>query len=130
MVWTSQSRRSRRIWEPTPPQRCSTPLPCTDVVTAQTPSCTTAPTTTFCYPDERTSSASANAHVLETLASDKWHASSYYATVCCAKALVVYGGPHAHSALSRAAAWTRDTRHASGRWGHDTGTLEETAYAV
>ncbi|WP_242584995.1 prenyltransferase/squalene oxidase repeat-containing protein [Streptomyces sp. MST-110588] len=63
--------------------------------------------------------------------SDKWHASPYYATACCVRALAAFAGPVAHPALARASAWALATRLPGGRWGHGAnGTVEETAYAV
>ncbi|SNR59506.1 prenyltransferase/squalene oxidase repeat-containing protein [Actinomadura mexicana] len=61
---------------------------------------------------------------------DKWHASPYYATACCAAALVRLGGPEASAAVDRAVRWLLDTQHPDGSWGCWTGTGEETAYAV
>jgi squalene-hopene cyclase-like protein/prenyltransferase/squalene oxidase-like repeat protein len=61
---------------------------------------------------------------------DKWHASPYYATVCCVLALADHGGAPATDALDRAAAWVLDTQRPDGSWGRWTGTAEETAYAV
>jgi len=110
------------------------------------------------YPDERTPSVTTNAHVLQAFAAqpgtgrredkamrelshwlsaqqhddgswtDKWHASPYYATVCCFTAL-------SHCAESSAAArkavrWVLGTQRAEGSWGRWAGTVEETAYAV
>ncbi|RSO06931.1 prenyltransferase [Streptomyces sp. WAC 06783] len=64
--------------------------------------------------------------------SDKWHASPYYATACCSRALAAYAGPVARPALARAAVWALSTRLPTGRWGRDgtAGTAEETAYAA
>nr|ACO31276.1 PtmT2 [Streptomyces platensis] len=61
---------------------------------------------------------------------DKWHASPYYATACCALALAEFGGPSARAAVDRAAAWALETQRADGSWGRWQGTTEETAYMV
>lgn len=61
---------------------------------------------------------------------DKWHASPYYATMCCAVALARGHRPDAAQAVARAARWTLDTRRADGSWGRWAGTVEETSYAV
>ncbi|WP_298183289.1 prenyltransferase/squalene oxidase repeat-containing protein [Saccharomonospora sp.] len=125
----------------------------------------------FCYPEERTSSTSANARVVRALGtllsapadttsltdpqrqrctdsldtvvrwlidrqepdgswSDKWHASPYYATVCCALALARHGGAQARPAVARAVDWVLTTERDGGLWGRWFGTREETAYAV
>ncbi|MBB6377824.1 hypothetical protein BKA01_005084 [Pseudonocardia eucalypti] len=59
---------------------------------------------------------------------DKWHASPYYATVCCALALHRTGGRR--SAVGAAIRWVLDNQRPDGSWGRWTGTVEETAYAV
>ncbi|MBM7442686.1 prenyltransferase/squalene oxidase repeat-containing protein [Streptomyces sp. HB132] len=61
---------------------------------------------------------------------DKWHASPYYATERCVRALAQYGGHRASAAVAKAAAWTADTQRDDGSWGVWGGTAEETAYAV
>ncbi|MDQ7905579.1 prenyltransferase/squalene oxidase repeat-containing protein [Phytohabitans sp. ZYX-F-186] len=62
---------------------------------------------------------------------DKWHASPYYATACCAVSLHRYGtGPHAAAAVARAREWVVGTQRADGSWGRWEGTPEETAYAL
>lgn len=62
---------------------------------------------------------------------DRWHASPYYATACCALALDAYGvGAPAAAAVRRAARWVLDTQRADGSWGLWEGTAEETAYAL
>ncbi|WP_024876749.1 prenyltransferase/squalene oxidase repeat-containing protein [Saccharomonospora piscinae] len=125
----------------------------------------------FCFPEERTASPTANAHVVQALGSalaapparsglsgeprsraadalatvtrwlverqdtdgswsDKWHASPYYATACCAVALAQYGGEAARPAVDRAVDWVLTSERAPGTWGRWFGTREETAYAV
>ena len=61
---------------------------------------------------------------------DKWHASPYYATACCAAALARLGGPRASAAVDSAVRWVLDTQRADGSWGRWAGTGEETAYAI
>lgn len=61
---------------------------------------------------------------------DKWHASPYYATACCAIALHRYGGAGAVAAVTRAVDWVLDTQRPDGSWGRWAGTAEETAYAM
>lgn len=61
---------------------------------------------------------------------DRWHASPYYATMCCVVALSRFGGWRAVAAINRAQAWTRDTQRPDGSWGRWEGTPEETAYAI
>jgi squalene-hopene cyclase-like protein/prenyltransferase/squalene oxidase-like repeat protein len=61
---------------------------------------------------------------------DRWHASPYYATFCCASALARFGGVEALPALGRAVGWVLDTQRPDGSWGRWSGTAEETAYAV
>jgi hypothetical protein len=102
-----------------------------------------------CWDGERNPSISANAHVLECLADektvmrhsewlrahqhadghwlDKWHASPYYATHCCVRAL---GRVGIVEPVDRARRWVLDTQRADGSWGLWCGTREETAYAV
>lgn len=125
----------------------------------------------FCFPEERTPSTSANAHVVQALGTtlalpsntpvldetqrawcserldtvvrwlvanqhpdgswtDKWHASPYYATVCCAVALSRHGGPAANDAVRRAVDWVLAGEQDGGVWGRWEPTREETAYAV
>ncbi|HEX3785954.1 MAG TPA: prenyltransferase/squalene oxidase repeat-containing protein [Pseudonocardiaceae bacterium] len=63
--------------------------------------------------------------------SDKWHASPYYATACCAVALAEHGtGQHTGPAARRAVDWVLATAREDGSWGRWRGTREETAYAV
>ncbi|MEJ3744499.1 prenyltransferase/squalene oxidase repeat-containing protein [Actinomycetes bacterium KLBMP 9797] len=61
---------------------------------------------------------------------DRWHASAYYATACCALALDRFGGPVATDPLRRAVAWVLASQHPDGSWGTHGGTMEETAYAL
>ncbi|NIJ13761.1 hypothetical protein FHU38_004105 [Saccharomonospora amisosensis] len=61
---------------------------------------------------------------------DKWHASPYYATVCCATALAAYGTPEGAKAVRRAVDWVLRTQRDDGSWGYWSSTREETAYAV
>jgi halimadienyl-diphosphate synthase len=61
---------------------------------------------------------------------DKWHASPYYATVCCVQALLAQQDTAAQRALDRAVRWALETQHADGSWGRWGGTVEETAYGV
>ncbi|MFC0530851.1 prenyltransferase/squalene oxidase repeat-containing protein [Phytohabitans kaempferiae] len=62
---------------------------------------------------------------------DKWHASPYYATACCAISLHRYGtGPQAAAAVDKAREWVVGTQRQDGSWGRWEGTAEETAYAM
>jgi halimadienyl-diphosphate synthase len=61
---------------------------------------------------------------------DKWHASAFYATACCALALAEFEPARARPALARAVEWVLGTQRADGSWGRWRGTVEETAYAV
>ncbi|GGQ32924.1 hypothetical protein BKA00_004914 [Actinomadura coerulea] len=61
---------------------------------------------------------------------DRWHASPYYATVCCALALSDFGVGNAGAAVGRAVAWVLATQRPDGSWGIWGGTAEETAYAL
>ncbi|WP_186763322.1 prenyltransferase/squalene oxidase repeat-containing protein [Lentzea tibetensis] len=113
-----------------------------------------------CFPQELTPSISTNAHILDALGEyahgqprfhaaidkitrylvatqaadgswlDKWHASPYYATTCCAQALARVSGAAAQPMVRRAVDWVLDTQRDDGSWGRWTGTVEETAYAV
>ncbi|MFI0405434.1 prenyltransferase/squalene oxidase repeat-containing protein [Actinomadura sp. 3N508] len=61
---------------------------------------------------------------------DRWHASPYYATLCCVAALSRFGGARAAGVLELARAWVLETQHPDGSWGLWNGTAEETAYAL
>ena len=61
---------------------------------------------------------------------DKWHASPYYATACCALALHRYGSRVGALAVRRAVRWLLSTQDSAGAWGRWGGTAEETAYAL
>lgn len=108
------------------------------------------------FAHERTSSPSANAHVLEALFNqpdlieeqvmviqyleaqqgangawqDKWNVSEVYATMCCALALARVHDPHLNPVLQRSLQWVIETQHSTGTWGHAAPSLEETAYSV
>jgi squalene cyclase len=117
-----------------------------------------------CFPDERTPSVSANAHILQVFGKylerdlpgrfryhavmsklsewlrdcqeadgswrDKWHASPYYATACCATVLYRHSRSASISTVTRAVEWLLSSQRGDGSWGRWTGTYEETAYAV
>ncbi len=61
---------------------------------------------------------------------DRWHASPYYATMCCSLALGEVAGRSLAGPVARAAEWVASTQRADGSWGRWEGTAEETAYAV
>jgi hypothetical protein len=62
---------------------------------------------------------------------DRWHASPFYATACCALALDRFGeGPAARTAVDRAVGWVLGSQRPDGSWGIWQGTGEETAYAM
>ncbi|MFU8850232.1 prenyltransferase/squalene oxidase repeat-containing protein [Micromonospora sp. SL1-18] len=62
---------------------------------------------------------------------DRWHASPYYATMCCTLALNDFGRGHmAVEAVARAVDWVLSTQRSDGSWGRWGGTAEETAYAL
>ncbi|MGB6165829.1 MAG: prenyltransferase/squalene oxidase repeat-containing protein [Pseudonocardiaceae bacterium] len=61
---------------------------------------------------------------------DKWHASPYYATACCATALHRHSRNASATTVARAVEWLLDSQRADGSWGRWSGTYEETAYAV
>lgn len=58
---------------------------------------------------------------------DKWHASAFYATAVCVRALA---RADAEETIAMARRWVMQTRRADGSWGRWSGTAEETAYAV
>jgi hypothetical protein len=63
--------------------------------------------------------------------SDRWHASPFYATACCALALARFGhGAEASRAVDRAVDWVLSTQRPDGSWGLWQPTSEETAYAM
>ncbi len=61
---------------------------------------------------------------------DKWHASPFYATACCVRALGMRATGAHRDPLRRAVGWAVATQRSDGSWGRWTGTVEETAYAV
>jgi hypothetical protein len=61
---------------------------------------------------------------------DRWHASPYYATGCCALALARFGGASSADAVHKALRWILATQRPDGSWGHWDGTAEETAYSI
>jgi hypothetical protein len=61
---------------------------------------------------------------------DRWHASPYYATACCALALARFDAERSAAAVERARRWALATQRPDGSWGRWKGTAEETAYAV
>ncbi|MBO3746777.1 hypothetical protein J5X84_11930 [Streptosporangiaceae bacterium NEAU-GS5] len=68
---------------------------------------------------------------------DRWHASPYYATACCALSLAESGdqasdqaGDQAREAIERAIGWVIRTQRDDGSWGRWDGTAEESAYAL
>ncbi|WP_308166080.1 prenyltransferase/squalene oxidase repeat-containing protein [Actinomadura sp. NEAU-AAG7] len=61
---------------------------------------------------------------------DRWHASPYYATACCALALHDFGGRAAAEAVRRARDWVVTTQRPDGSWGRWEGSAEETAYGL
>jgi halimadienyl-diphosphate synthase len=61
---------------------------------------------------------------------DKWHASPYYATACCAVALSEFGGSAGAPTVRKAVDWVLGTQRQDGSWGRWCATFEETAYAV
>ncbi|MEU7802599.1 prenyltransferase/squalene oxidase repeat-containing protein [Micromonospora arborensis] len=61
---------------------------------------------------------------------DRWHASPYYATMCCTLALAEVASGPAADTLALAAGWVTSSQRPDGSWGRWEGTVEETAYAV
>ncbi|MEV7805957.1 prenyltransferase/squalene oxidase repeat-containing protein [Microbispora sp. NPDC088329] len=61
---------------------------------------------------------------------DRWHASPFYATLCCALALNEFGGEQSADAVRAAVRWVLDGQREDGSWGWWEGTAEETAYAL
>jgi hypothetical protein len=62
---------------------------------------------------------------------DKWHASPYYATMCCCTVALARGRhPDKAVALGRARWWVIEEQRADGSWGRWQGTVEETAYVL
>ncbi|HEU0089358.1 MAG TPA: prenyltransferase/squalene oxidase repeat-containing protein [Pseudonocardiaceae bacterium] len=61
---------------------------------------------------------------------DKWHASPFYATACCATSLHRYSRDASATLISRAVEWLLGNQREDGSWGRWSGTYEETAYAV
>lgn len=61
---------------------------------------------------------------------DRWHASPYYATACCALALRRFAADLSAAEVERARRWVLATQRGDGSWGRWSGTVEETAYAV
>ncbi|MFD5110548.1 prenyltransferase/squalene oxidase repeat-containing protein [Streptomyces cinereoruber] len=48
---------------------------------------------------------------------DKWHASPYYATERCVRALLEHGGPGTRQAVRATVDWVLDSQHDDGTWG-------------
>jgi halimadienyl-diphosphate synthase len=111
------------------------------------------------FAHERTSSPSANAHVLEALIGhhhdprvvaardqvveylyacqerdgtwhDKWSISPYYATMSCALALARSGDARARHHLDLSAHWVLESQQPDGGWGYAVSSPEETAYSL
>ena len=61
---------------------------------------------------------------------DKWHASPFYATFTCVRALDQFHAGAASAAATRARAWVLECQHDDGSWGIWGGSPEETAYAI
>ncbi|POM25503.1 Terpentedienyl-diphosphate synthase [Actinomadura rubteroloni] len=61
---------------------------------------------------------------------DRWHASPYYATACCAIALARFDPEGSADAVAAARRWVLGTQRPDGSWGCWEGTAEESAYAV
>ncbi|HKD76608.1 MAG TPA: prenyltransferase/squalene oxidase repeat-containing protein, partial [Ktedonobacterales bacterium] len=110
------------------------------------------------FAHERTSSPSANAHVLEALAGqrqprsanacdqvveylcacqerdgtwrDKWSISPYYATMSCALALARVAETRVHPRLHLSVRWVLVSQQTDGGWGYAASSPEETAYSL
>jgi len=111
------------------------------------------------FAHERISSTSANAHVLEALASiprhhvvadrwerlidylctlqsedgiwrDKWSISPYYATMCCVLALAHSKEADVHRYLRTSLRWVVASQRNDGGWGYAASTVEESAYSL
>jgi halimadienyl-diphosphate synthase len=110
-----------------------------------------------CFVDERNTSLSNNAHILEALLvctdwqnqlpavlklvdylfstqnetgywEDKWHHSPYYATFCATQALALY--PLLPQSLALVFTWVLHSQNSDGGWGESGSNPEETAYAL
>ncbi|TDB91780.1 hypothetical protein E1264_00380 [Actinomadura sp. KC216] len=66
--------------------------------------------------------------------SDRWHASPYYSTMCCALALSQFGDDAGNRDVGTSVRWAHEwvltTQRSDGSWGRWEGTAEETAYAL
>jgi halimadienyl-diphosphate synthase len=60
---------------------------------------------------------------------DRWHASPFYPTACCAPLLHEID-PDARPAVDRAVEWVRQAQNTDGSWGIYGGSAEESAYAM
>ncbi|WP_241825009.1 prenyltransferase/squalene oxidase repeat-containing protein [Micromonospora sp. CB01531] len=61
---------------------------------------------------------------------DRWHASPYYATACCTRALNDFGRGSTAESVAKAVDWVLSTQRSDGSWGRWDSTAEETAYAL
>jgi hypothetical protein len=57
---------------------------------------------------------------------DKWHSSAYYPT---SHAVIAFSNVD-NTLAGKAVSWILQTQNENGMWGHDGGSIEETAYAV